>query len=645
MRNPYFYSVSRLGQTNEAIKIAYMAGKRIFILVTRDYSIGIDIIKQESILPLKRKYTNPADKTSSPSNFFFAKHENFFGNQTNLKEASIFVYSGDKFPEPSLKAFVDALQGYTSLDGANVNIGAIRKSVIFILMPSAPKGIPQEITPYIEIINVPLLGKEEFDIIVSEWLNLNEGLPLVTDANGLKKISDTGFLERLYHNLRGLSPIEIDTILNGLKARRGRVYYSITDRNVSEFERILSEIRKDAEHIISKVSALSLKDTADAPSPAGLRNVDKWLEDNGKRICNPEHYERDYAMQPPRGIIVSGVPGSGKSMMARHIAKTLGQTLVRLDVGDAMGKYVGDTEKGISDALRAAEELSPCVLWIDEMEKAFTGGHEVTIRMIGKFLTWMQEKSDRGLSIFVFCTSNDISKMPPEMFRSGRFDEKYSIFMPSAQECGEIFQSQISHQYSQYLRTRNSNIVTKKLFDTSVINARLFVKILNSSDCITDPREVSDNSYTRDNKFFSGADIAGLIEKAKNIYILKYSKSSSEYVFESDRFILSLKEAVKETRTYGETNLDDIVKCFVQLKKNNFFSASSDVVMPYEGYDEIRYNMQMRRQKSDAKITPTLYSLDNEANFLHDKCLYDRQLYISVRNAINHLADKLTTQQ
>ena len=644
MDNSVIYRSSRLGKTNEVMKAAYIAGKRIFILVTKDYSIGIDIVKMESILPLIKGEFDSETKTSSPSNFVFAENDSFFETNTRLSMASIFLYSGMKFPENSVKSFVDAIQGYTEISGLQSNRALVCESLIIILVSSIPTDIPLAANPYTEIINVPFIGECEFYQIVSEWLNQNEGLPIVENANGYKTIQDEVFLKGLYHNMRGLSPTEIISILFGIKTKRRQIYNpSLNNRGVKAFENILTDIRKDSERIISKASALSLKDTTNAPSPAGLKNIDKWLKEYGDRVCHPENYEKDYVMQPPRGIIVSGVPGTGKSMMAKHIAKTLGRTLVRLDVGDAMGKYVGDTEKGFNVALRAVEELSPCVLWIDEMEKAFQGGHEVTIRMIGKFLTWMQEKSDRGLSIFVFCTSNDISKMPAEMFRSGRFDEKYSIFMPSANECGEILESQIKFQCTQYLSGRNSNM-PPQLFDTSKINGQAFIDIINSNICIPHPLEVTDKSYSRSNKFFTGADIASLIEKAKNIYINNCAKTSKAYVFDSDNFIGCLKEAIKETRTYGETNLEDIVKCFVQLKRNNFFSATMDIVIPYDGYDEIRYNSQCRKRSEGEKIEPELYRLDNESMFIKSKCEYDRQLYISVRNALNHLAEKLINQ-
>lgn len=642
MSNPIIYRASRLGKTNEAMKTAYIAGKRIFILVTKDYSIGIDIVKQESILPLVKGEYDKETKTSEPSNFMFTQNDCFFESDTKLSMPSIFLYSGKRFPENSVKSFVDAIQGYTSICRSKYNKDFVDESIVIILTTSIPNDIPQAANPYMEIINVPLIGEQEFNQLVSEWLGRNEGLPLTEDACGFRTIQDASFLKGLFHNMRGLSPVEIFGILQSLKVKYGKVYHPTSKKKINkDFEKILCDVRKDAERIISNASALSLKDTNVAQPPAGLKNIEEWLRNNGDRVCHPENYIRDYVMQPPRGIIVSGVPGSGKSMMAKHIAKTLGRTLVRLDVGDAMGKYVGDTEKGFKDALRAVEELSPCVLWIDEMEKAFQGGHEVTIRMIGKFLTWMQEKSDRGLSIFVFCTSNDISKMPAEMFRSGRFDEKYSIFMPSANECAEIFDSQIAFQCAQYLHGRDTHLVTKKLFDTSVVNGLSFKKILNGTSCVPHLQNTTDRSYTRDNKFFTGADIAGVIEKAKNIYINKRVKDSEEFVFDSRLFMECMVEAIKATRTYGETNLDDIVKCFVQLKTNNFFSATTDVVMPYDGYDEIRYNAQCRRRQEGEKIEPELYSLSYEDSFLRNKCVYDRQLYISVRNALNHLADKL----
>ena len=133
----------------------------------------------------------------------------------------------------------------------------------------------------------------------------------------------------------------------------------------------------------------------------------------------------------------------------------LGLPLISLDMGELQKGIVGASEQHMVEALRMVEAMAPCVLWIDEIEKAFSGSsHDnsdggVMRRMFGKFLTWMQEKS---APCFVFATSNDTSKLPPELFRSERFDDKFYSFMPTVDECASIFSSIIKEENKKYAK-------------------------------------------------------------------------------------------------------------------------------------------------------------------------------------------------
>ena len=139
--------------------------------------------------------------------------------------------------------------------------------------------------------------------------------------------------------------------------------------------------------------------------------------------------------------MIIGMPGCGKSLTAKATASLFEIPLVRLDVGRLLGKYVGESEGNMRAALKLSEAISPCVLWIDEIEKAFAGvgsaggGHEVTTRLFGQFLTWMQEKEN---TVFIVATANDISKMPPEFLRKGRFDELFFVDLPNGEERRKI---------------------------------------------------------------------------------------------------------------------------------------------------------------------------------------------------------------
>ncbi len=138
--------------------------------------------------------------------------------------------------------------------------------------------------------------------------------------------------------------------------------------------------------------------------------------------------------------MIIGMPGCGKSLTAKATASLFEIPLVRLDVGRLLGKYVGESENNMRNALKLSEAIAPCVLWIDEIEKAFAGvgsdgGNEVTTRLFGQFLTWMQEKEN---TVFIVATANDISKMPPEFLRKGRFDELFFVDLPNGEERKKI---------------------------------------------------------------------------------------------------------------------------------------------------------------------------------------------------------------
>ena len=141
-----------------------------------------------------------------------------------------------------------------------------------------------------------------------------------------------------------------------------------------------------------------------------------------------------------------GMPGCGKSLTAKATARLFEVPLVRLEIGRLMGKYVGESEANMRQALKLSESVSPCVLWIDEIEKAFSGvggdggGSDVTTRLFGQFLTWMQEKEN---TVFIVATANDISKIPPEFFRKGRFDELFFADLPNEDERKKILEIHI----------------------------------------------------------------------------------------------------------------------------------------------------------------------------------------------------------
>jgi len=171
----------------------------------------------------------------------------------------------------------------------------------------------------------------------------------------------------------------------------------------------------------------------------GFKNLKAWLEKRKKTFA-PE--ARQVGIESPRGILLLGVQGCGKTMVARAVAREWGLPLLKMEPARLYDKYVGETETNLDKALRMAEQMAPCVLMIDELEKGLSynpGGDAdagLSKRVFGRLLAWLQ---DRKAPVFVVATSNDIGQLPPELTRKGRFDEIFFVDLPNAEERKEIF--------------------------------------------------------------------------------------------------------------------------------------------------------------------------------------------------------------
>ena len=170
----------------------------------------------------------------------------------------------------------------------------------------------------------------------------------------------------------------------------------------------------------------------------GLKNLKQWLEKK-KNIFKNLDRAIECGVDIPKGVLLFGMPGCGKSLAAKYTAKLMGLPLLRLDMGRIMGPYLGQSEENLRKAIRIAESIAPSILWIDEIEKALAGvkggNSDTVVRIFGTLLTWMQEKEK---PVFVIATANDISGIPPEFLRKGRFDETFFVDFPDKESIKEI---------------------------------------------------------------------------------------------------------------------------------------------------------------------------------------------------------------
>ncbi|HEX3782157.1 MAG TPA: AAA family ATPase [Pseudonocardiaceae bacterium] len=193
----------------------------------------------------------------------------------------------------------------------------------------------------------------------------------------------------------------------------------------------------------------------------GLAGLRQWL-DRKRPLLTMDL--RDRGMRPPRGVLLVGVPGCGKSLSAKAIASDWQLPLYRLDISSVLGNYVGQSESRFKEALATADAVAPCVLWIDEIEKGLAGSGTdstgVTTRLVGQFLYWLQESRAR---VFVVATANDVRALPQELLRSGRFDDMFFVDLPEANERREIIQIYLR----KYLRVAASEEVVDELVGMS----------------------------------------------------------------------------------------------------------------------------------------------------------------------------------
>lgn len=255
-----------------------------------------------------------------------------------------------------------------------------------------------------------------------------------------------------------------DTIFNFLKDHHGVIPIEWTDqdaRRASEFLVGVTEgtavnvmatiaakgsvVKGDVEQLakvkdrhfanLAGLERVTIKDGDN--SVGGLTSLRRWLDRKHQLMVADL---RDSDLRPPRGVLLVGVPGCGKSLSAKAVASAWQLPLYRLDFATILGQYVGQSETRFREALDTADRVAPCVLWIDEIEKGLAGQHDstgVSRRLIGQFLFWLQESTSR---VFIVATSNDVRSLPPELLRKGRFDELFFVDLPDAEDRREIIQ-------------------------------------------------------------------------------------------------------------------------------------------------------------------------------------------------------------
>ncbi|MDQ2844841.1 MAG: AAA family ATPase [Actinomycetota bacterium] len=298
--------------------------------------------------------------------------------------------------------------------------GSVPRTLILV---SPLTNMPAELESLVTLLDFPLPDDEYLRGMLDRMISRN------TKAGALKSdLGDDG-IERLAKAAIGLTAFEAENAFARAMVDDGRL--TIED---------VAVVADEKGQIIRKSGVLEMvSSTTKLEDIGGLGNLKTWLT---KRDGSWLDEAAAYGLPAPKGVLMTGVPGCGKSLTAKAMSSAWGLPLIRLDIGRVFGGLVGASEQNMRTAIRTAEAVAPCVLWIDEIEKGFAAGASgsgdsgTSARVFGTFLSWMQEKT---AAVFVMATANNIGLLPPEFLRKGRFDEIFFIDLPTKSERTDIF--------------------------------------------------------------------------------------------------------------------------------------------------------------------------------------------------------------
>lgn len=372
--------------------------------------------------------------------------------------------------------------------------------------------IPKELENYITVFDIPLPTTKEILSVISEF---TKDMDIIVEQDVINDIA---------LSFKGLNEFQIKQILN-LAYQDGGC--------IDKEDKLL--ILKEKEQFIKKSGMLEIVNFSKTIDDiGGLENLKEWLARKAKIFANLDKAIK-YGVDVPKGIMIIGMPGCGKSLTAKATASLFEIPLVRLDVGRLLGKYVGESESNMRKTLQLSEAISPCVLWIDEIEKAFAGvgenggGNDVTTRLFGQFLTWMQEKEN---TVFIVATANDISKMPPEFLRKGRFDELFFVNLPNGEE-------------------------RRKILDIHLKKRKKWNK------------EIDSIALIKETEGFNGADLEAVVKDTiERAFIDGKEKITTE----------DLIESVKDTKSISKTLAEKIAEIKKTIEKIDIKLASKEDV-------------------------------------------------------------------
>ena len=336
-----------------------------------------------------------------------------------------------------------------------------------VIIVSGVQKVPTELKQFVSFLDMSYPDEDEINSLIDEHV----------EVNGYDNFNDDD-RQKLMPSLKGLTAFEIDRMLDMAMSSNGTL--SAEDREM---------INRHKKQMVKNSGVLELIDTPESlDSIGGLDTLKNYLKIKAKVLQHLPEAQKAY-VTVPKGVFIIGMPGCGKSLCAKASAALFDTPLLKMDMGSMMGKYVGESEANLRHAIKIAEAAAPCVLWIDEIEKAFSGvggNNDIMTRMFGYFLSWMQDKTS---SVYVIATANNADNLPPELKRKGRFDEIFCVNLPNEKEREAIFKVHLGKRGHKDLKIDNALLKATDGFNgadiESVVNEaveEVFVKNLDGKN-------------------------------------------------------------------------------------------------------------------------------------------------------------------
>ena len=408
---------------------------------------------------------------------------------------------------------------------------------LILLTVNRLEQLPKDLFPYVYVIRGRKPDPAEIRVCMEAAL---AGKPLAES-----------FKREIVSYLQGFPDYEIPYLF-----RRAELLYGEEAFDEGK-KRILELISSEKIQLLERENLLEWK-MARPVDLANMTVLKAHLKESGKIMSCLEDAVQN-GVDVPKGILILGLPGTGKSLFAQYAAAVLKMPLIRLDMGKMMGGHVGDSERNLRNAQRQAEEMAPCILWIDEIEKGFSGsggrGREEGAylrRMTGSFLTWLQEKKS---SCYIIATANSIQGLPPEFFRKGRFDECFCTSMPTEHELEEILRVHLGKPGRAHVEPVAQEAVKKIL-----------------------------QIATASKRFLTGADAGALVSNTFRRLYLDFCETASPFsgkaAYDREHLLEVMEAEFKQMKVFSETNGPDIADHAAAARLSNFVDASGSEQEP-----------------------------------------------------------------